>query len=44
MIWLRSTAFALAFALWTFVLGLAFIPLLAAPPLWMMRFGTMWSA
>ena len=44
MIWLRSVYFQLAFALWTFILGIIFIPLLIGPRLWMMRFGTMWSA
>ncbi len=44
MIRLRSLLFQLAFALWTTVLGIAFLPLLLAPPLWMMRLGTFWSA
>lgn len=44
MIWLRSLLFQLAFGLWTTALGIAFLPLLLAPPLWMMRLGTFWSA
>jgi 1-acyl-sn-glycerol-3-phosphate acyltransferase len=44
MIPLRSLLFQLAFALWTTALGIAFLPLLLAPPLWMMRLGTFWSA
>ncbi len=43
MIWLRSLLFHLAFYLWTAALSLPGLPLLLAPPLWMMRFGTFWS-
>jgi 1-acyl-sn-glycerol-3-phosphate acyltransferase len=42
--WLRALLFQLAFGLWTAALGIAFLPLLLAPPLVMMRFGTFWSA
>jgi 1-acyl-sn-glycerol-3-phosphate acyltransferase len=44
VIWLRALLFQLAFGLWTAALGIVFLPLLLAPPLAMMRFGTMWSA
>jgi len=44
MIWLRSLAFQLAFLVWTSTLGLLALPLLLAPALWVMRFGTFWSA
>lgn len=44
MIWLRSLAFQLAFLIWTGALGLLALPLLLAPALWVMRFGTFWSA
>jgi 1-acyl-sn-glycerol-3-phosphate acyltransferase len=44
VIGLRTLLFQLAFGLWTTVLGIAFLPLLLAPPLAMMRFGTFWSA
>jgi 1-acyl-sn-glycerol-3-phosphate acyltransferase len=43
MIWLRSLLFQIAFYLWTAALALPFLPLLLAPPLWMMRCGTFWS-
>ncbi|HKT16700.1 MAG TPA: lysophospholipid acyltransferase family protein [Stellaceae bacterium] len=43
MIWLRSLLFHAAFYLWTAALALPFLPLLLAPPLWMMRCGTVWS-
>ncbi len=43
MIWLRSLAFQIAFYLWTAILAVVFLPLLAAPRLWMMRCGTFWS-
>lgn len=44
MIWLRALLFQLAFGVWTTLLGIAFLPLLLAPPLTMMRFGSAWSA
>lgn len=44
MIWLRSLIFQIAFYLWTAALAFPGLPLLLAPPLWMMRFGTFWSA
>ncbi len=43
MIGLRSLLFQIAFYLWTAALSLPFLPLLLAPPLWMMRCGTFWS-
>lgn len=43
MIWLRSLLFQIAFYLWTAALALPFLPLLLAPPFWMMRCGTFWS-
>jgi len=43
VIWLRSLLFQAAFYLWTAALSLPFLPLLLAPPLWMMRCGTFWS-
>lgn len=44
MIALRSLVFQIAFYLWTAMLAVAGLPLLLAPPLAMMRFGTFWSA
>lgn len=44
MIWLRSALFQLAFYAWTTLVGLTILPLLLAPPLWMMRCGMIWSA
>lgn len=44
MIWLRSLMFQIAFYLWTAALAFPGLPLLLAPALWMMRFGTFWSA
>ncbi|HEY3920214.1 MAG TPA: lysophospholipid acyltransferase family protein [Stellaceae bacterium] len=43
MIALRSLAFQCLFYLWTALCALAGLPLLLAPRLWMMRFGTGWS-
>lgn len=43
MIWLRSLAFQIAFYLWTAILAVVFLPVLLAPPRWMMRCGTFWS-
>jgi len=43
VIGLRSLLFQIAFYLWTAALSLPFLPLLLAPPLWMMRCGTFWS-
>ena len=43
MIFLRSLVFQILFYLWTALCALAGLPLLLAPPLWMMRFGTGWS-
>lgn len=43
MIFLRSLAFQCLFYLWTALCALLGLPLLLAPPLWMMRFGTQWS-
>jgi 1-acyl-sn-glycerol-3-phosphate acyltransferase len=39
----RSLLFHGAFYLWTAALGILGLPLLLAPPLWVMRFGTFWS-
>lgn len=44
MILLRSIVFHIAFWLWTGVLGVLLLPVLLAPPDWMMRCGTFWSA
>lgn len=44
MIWLRSLAFQLTFLLWTALLGVLALPLLLAPSLWVMHFGTFWSS
>ncbi len=44
MIWLRATIFQIAFYLWTALFAVAGLPLLLAPALSMMRFGTVWSA
>jgi 1-acyl-sn-glycerol-3-phosphate acyltransferase len=44
VIWLRAAIFQLAFYLWTALFAVGGLPLLLAPPLWMMRFGTVWSA
>jgi len=41
---LRSLLFNIAFYLWTAMLGIVGLPLLLGPRLWMMRFGTFWSA
>lgn len=44
MIWLRAAIFQLAFYAWTIVMAPVGLPLLLAPSLWMMRYGTFWSA
>lgn len=44
MIVLRSLAFQAAFYLWSGLLGILALPMLLAPPLRVMRFGTFWSA
>jgi 1-acyl-sn-glycerol-3-phosphate acyltransferase len=44
VIWLRSAIFQIAFYAWTVALAPIGLPLLLAPPLWMMRYGTFWSA
>jgi 1-acyl-sn-glycerol-3-phosphate acyltransferase len=43
VIWLRATIFQIAFYLWTALMAPIGLPLLLAPPLWMMRYGTFWS-
>jgi 1-acyl-sn-glycerol-3-phosphate acyltransferase len=43
VIWLRAAIFQIAFYLWTAVMAPIGLPLLVAPPLWMMRYGTFWS-
>ncbi len=43
MIVLRSLVFQVAFYLWTAALALPGLPLLLAPPSWMMRYGSFWS-
>jgi len=44
VIWLRAAVFQIAFYLWTVLMAPIGLPLLLAPPLWMMRYGTFWSA
>jgi 1-acyl-sn-glycerol-3-phosphate acyltransferase len=44
MVWLRSLAFNLAFYVATIAIGLAGLPLLAAPRRAVMRFGRWWAA
>ena len=44
MIILRSLAYHVSFYLWTGILGILGLPLLLAPGMWVMRFGTFWSA
>ncbi len=43
MILLRSLLFQVAFYIWTAALAVPFLPLLLAPPAWMMGAGRMWS-
>jgi 1-acyl-sn-glycerol-3-phosphate acyltransferase len=43
VIWLRAAIFQIAFYLWTALMAPIGLPLLLAPPLWMMRYGTFWS-
>lgn len=43
MILLRSFAFQFLLYLWTVLCALSGLPLVLAPPLWMMRFGTEWA-
>jgi 1-acyl-sn-glycerol-3-phosphate acyltransferase len=43
LIFLRSLLFQILFYLWTGICAIAGLPLLLAPQLWMMRFGTEWS-
>ena len=42
--WLRAALFHLVFYLWTASMAVFGLPFLLAPALWMMRFGTFWSA
>ena len=43
MSWLRAFAFNIAFFAVTALLGVAGLPLLAAPRRWVMRFGRLWA-